>query len=347
MAMEKRFAELLQSFSDEICAKLLSASFSTIVELVYMGAELVSRAACIEPETAEELVRKAQQFMTFEDSFVSAMDIRDQKRRMGRIDTGCSNLNSLLGGGIEPQTVTELYGEFGSGKTNICHQLAVMVRQMPGLMATSSSNNNEDPAKSGRGGAAIYLDTDNTFRPERIIQIAKYKRFNPDDVLSGIIAAKLFSSSHQQLAIEGLHQLIKENNARLVILDSAISHYRAEYPGRENLAERQHKINRMMHSLATTAALEKVAVVITNQVVGNPEDHYLSNVPAGGNVIAHGSTYRIALKKGGAPDLRIATLVASPWYHVSDAEFRLTEGGVEDVSDDEYGRSLFPTTTVR
>ena len=96
-------------------------------------------------------------------------------------------MDDLLAGGIETKAVTEFYGEFGSGKTQICHTLCVTT-QTP-------------KDQGGLGARVVYVDTENTFRPERVAEIARARGHDADSILEGIIVAKAFNSSHQELII--------------------------------------------------------------------------------------------------------------------------------------------------
>ena len=141
----------------------------------------------------------------------------------------------MLGGGLETQTITEFYGEYGSGKSQICHQLCVNV-QLP-------------PERGGLDGAALYVDTENTFRLERIVQMANHLGLDPDEVVKNIIYAEAYTSDHQMFLLENADEVIKANNVKLIIVDSLTAHFRSEYVGREMLAPRQQKLNKHMHKL--------------------------------------------------------------------------------------------------
>jgi DNA repair protein RadA len=225
-------------------------------------------------------------------------------------------LDSLLLGGVETGAVTEFVGEFGSGKTQLCHQLAVMV-QLP-----------ED--RGGLGAKAVYIDTENTFRPERIAQIAKARGLDPGQALQNIFYARAYSSDHQMILVDHVRSIVRQHNVGLVIVDSLLAHFRAEFPGRENLAERQQKLGRHIADLLRLADAYGVAVVVTNQVMASP-DAFVGNPlrPAGGNIVAHGSTYRVWLRKS-KENVRIAKIFDSPYHPEGEASFRITAEGLVD-----------------
>jgi DNA repair protein RadA len=248
---------------------------------------------------------------------VSATSLYEKRRENERISTGGRNFDDLLGGGVETKAVTEVYGEFGTGKTQLCHTLCVLVQQEKKL--------------GGLGGRAIYIDTENTFRPERIVSIAKARGFDADKALEGVIVAKAYNSAHQELIIEETGPVIEENNIKLVIVDSAVAHYRAEFLGRATLSERQQRLNKFMHILVRLAETYEVAVVVTNQIQSSPDAYFGDAArPTGGNVVAHTSTYRIYLKRSSGKN-RIARMVDSPYHAEREVLFTLADKGIADV----------------
>jgi DNA repair protein RadA len=239
-----------------------------------------------------------------------------------RLTTGSKALDELLGGGLETQTITEFYGEYGSGKSQVCHQLCVNV-QLP-------------PERGGLDGGALYIDTENTFRTERIVQMSQNLGLDPESVVKNIIVAEAYTSDHQMFLLENSDSIIKENNIRLIIVDSLTSHFRSEYLGREMLAERQQKLNKHMHKLIRLARAFNAAAVVTNQVMAKPDVFFGNAVhPIGGHVVAHTSHTRVFLRKSARGPVRIARLVSSPYLPEGERVFKVTENGIEDVSEED------------
>jgi DNA repair protein RadA len=233
-----------------------------------------------------------------------------------RIVTGSTALNDLLGGGVETQAITEFYGEFGSGKTQIGHQLAVNV-QLP-----------ED--KGGLGKEVIFIDTENTFRPERIIQMAEAHELDPQKVLENIQVARAYNSADQILWAEKAAEMAQNGEYGLIIVDSLTAQFRADYMGRGTLADRQQKLNRHMHTLQRAGDLNNLAVIVTNQVMAKPDTFFGDpTVPIGGHIVGHTSTFRLYLRKskGGK---RVARLVDSPNLPDGEAIFMVTPSGIVD-----------------
>ncbi|MCK5402775.1 DNA repair and recombination protein RadA [Candidatus Bathyarchaeota archaeon] len=252
-----------------------------------------------------------------EREFITASELLKKRKSMRRITTSSTNLDELLGGGVETQAITEFYGDFGSGKTQICHTLCV--------------NCYLPPEENGLSGGAIYIDTEGTFRPERIYQIAETRGLNAEEILKKIILCKIYNSNHLEVVIRTLGKYIEKFKAKLIIVDSIISLHRAEFIGRGTLAERQQRLNVLIHRLLRQADIYNVAVVVTNQVQTKPDTFFGDPTrPAGGNIIAHACTYRLYLKKSG-PN-RSATMVDSPYHPYGDIKFRITEKGIEDLA---------------
>ena len=304
-------------------AKLNDIGIITVLDLAVKSPSDVADAVGSDLSRATELCNKARSKLVelkyFDDDFVSASEIYRRRKAIERISTGSRNLDDLLAGGIETQAVTEFYGEFGSGKTQICHTLCVTT-QMPKEL-------------NGVEGTVVYIDTENTFRPERIAEIARARGQDSDKILNGIVVAKAFNSSHQELIVGELGSQIRSHGIRLVIVDSAVAHYRAEFLGRGTLSERQQRLNRFMHTLVRTAEVYNIAVVATNQVQSSPDTFFGDPTKAtGGNVVAHTSTYRIYARKSGKN--RVARMVDSPYHAEREVVFVLDEKGVDDPPEE-------------
>lgn len=304
--------------------KLEAMGIYTVMELAVRSPYDLVDEQDLKSDKAIALVSKARIYLSekgvIEKDFVNAAELLKKRQSMERISAGCLSLDDLLGGGAETQAITEFYGEFGTGKTSICHTLAAIVQQ---------------PKKEGGlDGTAIYVDTESTFRPERVEQLAKARGYDVEKVLKGIVVARAYNSSHQETIVSELGRVVREHGAKLVVVDSIAAHYRAEFIGRGTLSERQQRLNRMLHMLLRTAEVYGVAVVVTNQVLSSP-DQFMGNPihPIGGNVLGHTSTYRIWLRK--ASKTRIARMIDSPYQAEYDATFVLDERGVSDVPQDD------------
>jgi len=295
-------------------AKLKEKGYYTVRDVAYASVKELAEIVGSE-ERAQQIVEAARKMLGLH-SFISALEVYERRKKIRRISTGVRALDELLGGGIETRAVTEVVGEFGSGKTQLCHQLAVIV-QLP-----------ED--RGGLGAKAIYIDTENTFRPERIMQIAKARGLDPDQALNNIFYARAYSADHQMVLVEQAKSLIRQHNVALLVVDSVIAHFRAEFPGRENLAERQQKLNKHIADLLRLADAYDVAVVVTNQVMAQPDVFFGNPLrPAGGNILAHGATYRLWLRKS-KENIRIAKIFDSPYHPEGEVSFRITEEGLVD-----------------
>ncbi|NHV97263.1 MAG: DNA repair and recombination protein RadA [Thaumarchaeota archaeon] len=299
--------------------KLREAGVESIIDLAAALPEEVAQIIGGSRESACALIYVAQTALMksglLEKEFIRASEVFDRRKALMRCTTGSKNLDELLKGGVETQAITELWGEYGSGKTQICHTLCITC-QLP-------------LEKGGLGGSALYIDTESTFRPERLYQIAEARGLNPQEALNNVVFCRVYNSSHLELVVKSLGRHIEKDNIRLLVVDSVISLYRAEFSGRGSLAERQQRLNSLLHRLLRIAEIYNVAVVVTNQVQAQPDTFFGDpNKPAGGHVIAHASTYRIYLKKAGQE--RRAILVDSPYHPHSEATFTINEKGVVD-----------------
>ncbi|MCG2863655.1 MAG: DNA repair and recombination protein RadA [Vulcanisaeta sp.] len=294
--------------------KLREAGYLTARDVAFASVKELAEILGSE-DRAKQIIMAAQKLIGLQP-FITAYELYEKRRGIRRISTGVKSLDELLGGGIETKAITEVVGEFGSGKTQLCHQLSVMV-QLP-----------ED--KGGLRAKALYIDTENTFRPERIMQIAKYRGLDPQEALRNILYARAYNSDHQMMIVEESRKIIEKENIGIILIDSLVTHFRSEYPGRENLAERQQKLNHHIAQLLRIADIYNVAVVVTNQVVAQPDVFFGNPLkPAGGNVVAHGATYRIWLRKG-KENTRIAKIFDSPYHPEREVTFRITEDGLVD-----------------
>jgi DNA repair protein RadA len=299
----------IQSISD-----LATKTVSELLEDYYSNYD-DSRG--IDEETISNLVMKAKQKLIddghLRKEFSNAEDMLEVRKRLVRFTSGSQDFDLFLGGGIETQALTEIAGEFGSGKSQLCYTICVTA--------------NEGSPDNG----IIFVDTENTFRAERIHQIAESRGLDAEEIMKKIFVCRIYYSAHLEAVVRSLAKYIEQYKARLVIIDSIISLHRAEFAGRETLAERQQRLNIILHKLIRLAEIYNVAVVYTNQVRAQPDNLFGGNImiAAGGNIMAHASTYRIFLRKIGHN--RIATMLDSPYHAYSQVKFTIGEQGIEDL----------------
>jgi DNA repair protein RadA len=304
--------------------KLSAAGISTVYDLAtHTAVELSEKVKCSR-DAAAKYITAAQKLMRennlIDQEFMSASEAEGKRKEVLRLSTGSAALDKFFLGGIETKAVTEFFGEFGSGKSQLCHTVSAIACQ--------------PVEKGGLGGGVIYLDTEGTFRPERLRRIAELRGLDAEQVMSMVKSAKAYGSSHLEVLIGDLGKYVEQFNAKLVIVDSVTNLHRAEYIGRGNLAERQGKLATIMHKLLRTAEIYNIAVIITNQVHHSPDSMFGDPTkPAGGNIVGHASTYRIYLRKAGAD--RIARMVDSPSHPYTEQRFTVDESGVRDIEEEE------------
>ena len=265
-------------------------------------------------DSAKKAVDAAKTATTLEYS--TGAEIYDVRKSIGRITTNCKDLDELLGGGVEAKAITEAYGRFASGKTQLGFQLAVNA-QLP-------------VDKGGMGGNVLFIDTEGTFRPERIESMAKAAGLDPKEVLANVFVVRAETTEQQILSIDKAEKLIKEHNIKLIIVDSLMSLFRSEFAGRGALGERQQKLNAHIHKLQQLADTYNLAVYITNQVMDNPGILFGDpTTPVGGNIVAHAATTRLYFRKS-KEDRRIVRLVDSPNMPEGEAVMKITINGIRE-----------------
>jgi DNA repair protein RadA len=300
-----------------IAKKLIDVGYSTVNSIAITPARILIEEAGLGDKTAAKIIQAAREALNI--GFKTADTVWERRKSLARISTNSADLDNLLGGGgIETGGITEFYGEYRTGKTQIMHQLCVNVQL--------------SKEEGGISGKALYIDSEGTFRPERLIQMAEAKGLDYREVLKNVIYARAYSSDHQIMLIKDAMKIIMEKNIKLIIVDSLISHFRAEFIGRGTLATRQQLLNLHLHDLLRLAEMyPELAVVITNQVQSKPDTFFGDPTRAtGGNIIAHGATVRIYLRKGKG-EQRVAKMIDAPNLPEGEAIFALTEGGIVDV----------------
>jgi len=303
--------------------KLREAGILSVMDLAVAGVEDLAVDINSTKDSAASFIMAAQKLLResniLEKEFITAEAALRKRRSLLRCSTGSGVLDELFLGGIETQAVTEFYGEFGSGKSQICHTLCITAGQ---------------PVESGGlDSGIIYVDTEGTFRPERLEQIARERGVDPLHALKNVAVCKVYNSAHLELIVKNLGKYVDDYKAKLVIIDSIISLHRAEFAGRGTLADRQQRLNSIMHKLLRIAEIYNIALVVTNQVQSAPDTFFGDPTrPTGGNVIGHASTYRVYLKKSG--ENRIARMVDSPYHPYGDVRFTVNEKGVDDLEEE-------------
>jgi len=306
----------LPGIGPAVSSKLEGAGVYDLMSLAVMSPGELADTAGVSQGVARKAIQAARNMLNL--GFTDGVEYAKRRNNIINISTGSKNFDNLLGGkGIESRAVTEAFGAYGSGKTQLGLTLAVNV-QLP-------------IEKGGTNGKCVFIDTEGTFRPVRIRQIAESLGADPDKVLKNIFVARAFNSDHQILLLEKISEMIKAGEPiKLLIVDSLTAHFRAEYAGRGTLAPRQHKINQYMHNMMRLAEQHNLAVYVTNQVMANPAQMFGDpTTPVGGHIVGHASTYRIYLRRG-KKDSRVAKLIDSPNLPDNETIFFLTEAGVKD-----------------
>jgi DNA repair protein RadA len=316
MAKEKGIKGLedLPGIGPTTAEKLRAAGIDDLDKVAVMAPAELNELTGVSMDAAKKAIQAAKESTTL--SYETGTAISDQRREVGKISTGSNDLDELIGGGIEAKAITETYGRFASGKSQIGFQLTVNA-QLP-------------KGKGGLGGCVLFVDTEGTFRPERIESIAKAAGIDPAKALENIMVVRALTTEQQILTIERADKLIDDKNIVLVVVDSLMALFRSEFIGRGTLNERQQKLNQHIHKLQMLADKHHLAVYITNQVMDNPGILFGDpTTPIGGNILAHAATTRLYLKKS-KEDKRIVRLVDSPNMPEGECVIKITPAGIKD-----------------
>ena len=296
--------------------KLKEANINTAEELAVHSVSSLQEATGVSKDLANKQIQNALKLLrennTIGAEFITGSEDLVKRNAIKRIRTGSVKLDEFLYGGVETGAITELFGAFGSGKSQLCMQLAVNAQKI-------------------LEGNVIFIDTESTFRPERVVDMSQAQNLDPAVVLDNIKKCKVYNSGHLEQIIENMGFFVKEYNAKLVIVDSIIALHRGEYQGRGQLADRQQKILAILNRLLRIAEINNVAVVMTNQITTSPDTFFGDpNKPTGGNIIGHASTYRLYIKKAGK--IRKARMIDSPYHEEGECPFKIVKAGITDVT---------------
>lgn len=300
--------------------KLEERGYHTIESVAFVPKKDLLTIKGISEQKADKIIAEASKLVPM--GFTTATEFHQKRADMITITTGSKELDRLLGGGIETGSITEMFGEFRTGKTQICHTLAVTC-QLP-------------TECGGAEGKCLYIDTEGTFRPERLLAVAERYKLDPQKVLDNVSYARAYNSDHQTQLLIQASAMMSESRYAVLIVDSAMALYRTDYSGRGELSARQMHLARFLRMLLRLADVFGVAVVITNQVVAQVDGAAMFNAdpkkPIGGNIMAHSSTTRLYLRKGRG-ETRMCKIYDSPCLPEAEAMFAINPDGIGDAKE--------------
>ncbi|CAD6621421.1 XXYS1_4_G0004590.mRNA.1.CDS.1 [Saccharomyces cerevisiae] len=302
--------------------KLRESGLHTAEAVAYAPRKDLLEIKGISEAKADKLLNEAARLVPM--GFVTAADFHMRRSELICLTTGSKNLDTLLGGGVETGSITELFGEFRTGKSQLCHTLAVTC---------------QIPLDIGGGeGKCLYIDTEGTFRPVRLVSIAQRFGLDPDDALNNVAYARAYNADHQLRLLDAAAQMMSESRFSLIVVDSVMALYRTDFSGRGELSARQMHLAKFMRALQRLADQFGVAVVVTNQVVAQVDGGMAFNPdpkkPIGGNIMAHSSTTRLGFKKGKGCQ-RLCKVVDSPCLPEAECVFAIYEDGVGDPREED------------
>eukprot|EP00747_Dinoflagellata_sp_TGD_P165919 gnl/TRDRNA2_/TRDRNA2_187930_c0_seq1.p2 gnl/TRDRNA2_/TRDRNA2_187930_c0~~gnl/TRDRNA2_/TRDRNA2_187930_c0_seq1.p2 ORF type:complete len:409 (+),score=98.84 gnl/TRDRNA2_/TRDRNA2_187930_c0_seq1:85-1227(+) len=300
---------------------LVDHGIHCVETIAFMPIRHLEKVKGIGEQKAARIMTAAKQLVPMK--MVSAAEMLQMRKNMVQLATGSGQLDALLAGGVETGQITEIFGEFRCGKTQLCHTLCVTC-QLP-------------TEKGGAESKALYIDTEGTFRPERLVQIAERFGLNSEDVLDNVTYARAYNAEHQEKLLIEAAAVFCESRYALLVVDSATGLFRTDYTGREELAPRQQALNRFLRKLQRIADEHGVAVVITNQVMSSPDGGVPAYMgpqvkPIGGHIIGHASQTRLHFRKGKG-EQRVCKIYDSPHLPEGEAMFAIGAGGIVDAEE--------------
>ena len=298
----------------------MAAGFYTVESVVYAPKKKLMEVKGISEQKADKIQLEAMKLVP--TGFTTATEMHLKRSQIIQITTGSKELDKLLNGGFETGSITELFGEFRTGKSQLCHTIAVTC-QLP-------------IDNGGAEGKCLYIDTEGTFRPERLLAVAERFGLQGNDVLDNVAYARAYNSDHQLTLLTQAAAMMSESRYAVVVVDSATALYRTDYSGRGELSSRQMHLAQFLRTLLRLADEFGVAVVVTNQVVAQVDGSAMFQAdpkkPIGGNIMAHASTTRISLRKGRG-EQRVAKIYDRPCLPEGEATFAINADGVGDARD--------------
>ena len=312
MATETKDLSSIPGIGPATIMRLEAAGISTLMALAIISPQELSTTIGMSEASARKIIKKARDSLNL--GFEVAKNFIHKRDNVDKIGTGCSNFDSILNGGFESGSITEVYGQYGSGKTQLSHLITVKT-----LLKNKKNK-------------TIFLDSEGTFRADRLKDFAEANKLDIDEVLARIYVARAHSSDHQMLLIDEVEKMVqKDDTYKLLVVDSLTSLFRSEFIGRGTLATRQQKLNKHLHQLLRIADIYNIIVIVTNQVMSDPAQYYGDPTkPVGGNIVGHSSTFRIYMRPGKSGSI-YAKLVDSPNLPNLDCNFLITKEGFVNV----------------
>jgi len=314
MAAKKKISELgdLDGVGEATVEKLNAAGYYDLMSIATSSPGQLSDVAGLSEAVARKMIQQARENLNL--GFESGVQLVERREKVFRVSTGSTELDRVLGGGVESGSITEAFGQMGSGKSQLAHILVVNCLQM-------------FPKSK-----VVFIDTEGTFRPERIKQLAKARKLDEEDVMKRTIVGIAQNSDHQMLLAEKAGEMMgaKTEDVKMIIVDSLTANFRVEYLGRGTLANRQQKINKHMHVLSKLATTYNCVAFVTNQMMSSPQAYGISELPIGGNIVGHNSCTRMWMKRS-SKNTRKIKLIDSPHLKDDEVTIGVVEEGFVDI----------------
>jgi RecA/RadA recombinase len=307
--MAKKTIEDIPGVGPAIAARLRAAGYTELMVIAVASPKDLSDECEVGERKAMDIIEGAKLCVDI-GGFETNDPILERKRGVKKLKTGSIAFDELMNGGLETQSIVEIFGKKRSCKTQMCLQLAVnaMLPEYDG----------------GLDSDVVFIDTQGNFVPEKMMQMATGVGLNPQAALKRIHVGKALNSNHQTLLVEEATELLKKHSIRLIIIDSFTSHFKEEYIGRGMLAEKQQRMYRLMYELLDLAMNNNILVIITNIPATDPRNGSHCNY-----VMGHSATFRIYLSQctAGRGTVR---LIDSPNLPDGETTIRISDDGIGD-----------------
>jgi DNA repair protein RadA len=227
-------------------------------------------------------------------------------RSLGRLSTGSGGLDALSAGGYEEGKITEVFGASNSGKTQLGIQATVMA--------------------SARGWKSVYVDTESTFRPERVEQMAESRGIQAKAALDSVYSLRADDVAAQSQVLERMAEDPRVSPAKLVVVDTVTKNFTLEFPGREKTGRRQGALGAYLNRIAIDAYLHRRVVLLTNRVASITVSGTSKDVSVGGLTLERFVSKSIRLRREGG---YVSASLEHPRTAGPPTRCRLSEKGFE------------------
>ena len=292
--------------------RLQTNGINSPLDFVIRGAREISRITDITPATTMKMIEQVREILSENGTPIqidSLATLRELKKLQIKYPVDVEEIDKATSGGFETQSLYEVYGPEGAGKTQLTFSITANVLKQE--------------------NSVWFIDCEGTFDEGRLEQICE-KREVP--YKSNLIYYNMLTDSEDLLNLintKGL-EYVTEKQVKVIIIDGLVGLFRMLYHGRGELAERQDVLEQILIKLRNLSIYGNCCVILTNQVMSNPDPFGAATKPVGGHVLGHSVKYIFAIKKG-MKNNRVLSRIKSPREAQGDFAFFVNEEGVSNT----------------